>query len=58
MGSFIVTLTHGEASADLILQFGEGTENPSAMIENHSRTEQIKLGAIQRFPDQESKDAA
>jgi hypothetical protein len=50
MDSVIVTVSHDEAQADLILQFGEGTENPSVSIENHSRDEQIKLGAVQRFP--------
>jgi hypothetical protein len=57
MGSVIITLSHGEAQADMVLQFGEGTENPSVMIENHSREDQIKLGAIQRFPDQKEKSA-
>jgi hypothetical protein len=50
MDSVIIPLSHGEAQADLILQFGIGTENPSVMIENHSREEQIKMGEIQRFP--------
>jgi hypothetical protein len=50
MGSVIITLSHGKVLADLILQWGEGTDNPSVTIENHSREDQIELGPIQRFP--------
>lgn len=52
MNTVIVPISHGEASADLIFQFGEGTEDPSVMLNNRNRMEQIKLGEIQRFPNQ------
>ncbi len=58
MTSAIISLSHGEAKADLILQYGEGTADPSVMIENYSREEQIELGDIQRFADGESTPAA
>jgi hypothetical protein len=58
VSSAILSLTHGEAKADLILQYGEGTQNPSVMIENYSKDEQISLGDIQRFQDGESTSAA
>jgi hypothetical protein len=51
--SVIIGLKSGEAKADLILQFGAGTDNPSAMIINHSGEAEIELGDIQRFADDE-----
>ncbi len=57
MNTLIIPLSHGVASADLILQFGPGTENPSVMIQNHHAHELIELGEIQRFPDSVMNEA-
>ena len=51
--SAIISLSSGHAKADLILQFGVGTENPSVMIINHVGEETIEFGDIQRFSDEE-----
>ncbi len=52
--SAIISLSSGDkARADLILQYGDGTENPSVMIINHSGEAQIELGDIQRFRDED-----
>jgi hypothetical protein len=51
--SAIITLSSGKASADLILQYGMGTQNPSVMLINHSGEAQIELGDIHRFTDDE-----
>jgi hypothetical protein len=51
--SAIISLSSGKASADLILQYGIGTQNPSVMIINHSGEAQIELGDIHRFTDDE-----
>ena len=56
MNSIIISVSHGEALADLFLQFGEGTEDPSVLLENHNQREQIKLGEIQRFPGMDRKE--
>lgn len=49
-----ISLSHGDANADLFLQFGEGTDNPSVMIENHNGDERIAVGDIQRLPEEVS----
>jgi hypothetical protein len=51
--SAIISLSSGKASADLILQYGMGTQNPSVMLINHSGEAQIELGDIHRFTDDE-----
>jgi hypothetical protein len=51
--SAIISLSSGKARVDLIVQYGQGTENPSVMLINHSGEEQIELGDINRFTDEE-----
>jgi hypothetical protein len=51
--SAIISLSSGEARADLILQYGQGTDNPTVLLINHSGEAQIELGDVQRFKDEE-----
>ena len=58
MMSAIISLSSGDARADLIVQYGPGTETPSVLIINHSGEAQIELGDIQRFADEDPKASA
>jgi hypothetical protein len=51
MRSAIISLSSGEARADLFLQYGPGTDDPSVLVINHCGDAQIDLGDIQRFPE-------
>jgi hypothetical protein len=51
--SAIISLSSGAARADLIVQYGQGTENPSVLLINHVGEAQIDLGDINRFSDEE-----